>query len=390
MRNLMISPLQIVEAAPPLPAEPLVLVVDDEPMLCDILLRWLKSARLACVAAHDGQQAWEFLNSHEVALVTLDINMPGRPGTEWLGQIKQKFPDTEVLMMTGYSTTQTAIAMLTQGACGFLLKPVDRGELLFQVKKALEHRELLRERRLHLLHLEDRVREQTVALRHSQEELIHRLMSATQYRDEETGAHIRRTGKYSEVLATAAGWSDAAIECIRMAAPMHDLGKVGIADAILQRAGPLTTAEFEIMKTHTRIGADILAGSSNPVLRMAHEIALTHHERWDGSGYPGGLSGELIPEAARIVSIVDVYDALTHDRVYRAALGEAEAREVLRGGRGSQFDPRLLDIFFQQLPQIDKVSRDYPDRDASAAVAARFWSLLGGAEEALAQELAKP
>ena len=157
------------------------------------------------------------------------------------------------------------------------------------------------------------------AIRIAHEETIHRLVTASLCRDEETGMHIKRTGLLSELLARAAGWSEADAEIIRLAAPMHDVGKIGIPDAILQKPGKLTPAEFETMKTHTLIGAGMLDGSQSAILAMAREIALCHHEHWDGTGYPRGLAGMAIPEPARILSIVDVYDAMTHSRVYRSA-----------------------------------------------------------------------
>jgi CHASE1-domain containing sensor protein len=209
--------------------------------------------------------------------------------------------------------------------------------------------------------LERRVREQTADIRRANEEVIDRLVSAAQWSDEETGMHIRRTGLLSEVLARAAGWFGDDVEAIRQAAPMHDIGKIGIPDAILQKPGKLTPDEFAVMKTHTRIGADILSGSTAPMLQMAREIALNHHERWDGKGYPRGLAGKAIPESARIVAIVDVYDALTHDRVYRPALPEAEVMTVMQQGAGTHFDPLLMTFFFLHFAEIRRIAVEHPD-----------------------------
>ena len=178
--------------------------------------------------------------------------------------------------------------------------------------------------------------------------------------------HIRRTGLLSELLAKAAGWSSAEAEQIRLAAPMHDVGKIGIPDAILCKGGELSADEFEIIKRHTRIGAEMLAGSSAPMLQMAETIALNHHERWDGEGYPSGLACHTIPESARIVAIVDVYDALIHDRVYRSALPQEEALQIMQQGAGTQFDPLLLTAFFSQLSEISRVALENPDEAADA------------------------
>jgi putative two-component system response regulator len=187
------------------------------------------------------------------------------------------------------------------------------------------------------------------------------LVTAAGCRDEETGGHIRRTGLFSEVLALAAGWSPAEAEQLRMAAPMHDVGKIGIPDAILRKPGKLTPQEFELMKQHTTIGARMLHGSNSPVLQLAEKIALSHHERWDGQGYPQGLAGEAIPEAARILAIVDVYDALSHDRVYRSALPDDELMSILQAGQGTHFDPGLLATFFTVLEPIRSIAEQHPD-----------------------------
>ncbi len=204
--------------------------------------------------------------------------------------------------------------------------------------------------------------------RRAHEETIHWLVKVSLYRDEETGAHIQRTGWYSELLAATAGWPRESVDQIRLAAPMHDLGKIGIPDAILRKPGKLTREEMAIMQTHTLLGAKMLAGATTPVLCMAREIAMCHHERWDGGGYPVGLTGLEIPEAARIVAIVDFYDALSHDRVYRPAFPEMEVIRMLREGRGTHFDPRLLDIFLSLLPEMRAISRAVPDEDEETAV----------------------
>lgn len=179
-----------------------------------------------------------------------------------------------------------------------------------------------------------------------------RLVTASGYRDEETGEHIRRMGEYAALLARAAGWDDKAAEEIRLAASMHDVGKIGVPDAVLRKPGKLSAEEFDLIKEHTRIGARILEGSRIGLLNLAHDIALHHHEKWSGGGYPSGLSGEAIPTCARIVAVCDVYDALVNDRVYRAAMPEDQALAIIKQGRGSHFDPAILDLFLQLLPQF--------------------------------------
>ncbi len=217
----------------------------------------------------------------------------------------------------------------------------------------------------HTVHLEKRVRQQTADIRSAQEELLFRLATASQHRDEETGMHIRRTGVLSRALARTIGWVGDELEAIRQAAPMHDIGKIGIPDAILRKPGKLTPEEFEVMKTHTVIGAEIFAGSRVPMLQMAREIALNHHERWDGKGYPRGLSGKSIPESARIVAIVDCYDALTHDRVNRPAVTEDAAVATMQKESGKHLDPDLLAEFFRHLPEMRRLAEEHPEENGS-------------------------
>jgi putative two-component system response regulator len=338
-----------------------ILTVDDESYVRDLAMRWLKGAGHTCGQAANAEAAWEYLQHNDVQLVVLDVNMPGRSGLELLNDIKATYPDTAVLMMTGNGEAKTAVQALTRGASGYLTKPVASEELLFQARAALERRQLLQERREYTRNLEEKVRQQTAEIRLAHEETIHRLVTASLCRDEETGMHIKRTGLISESLARAAGWSAADAEILRLAAPMHDVGKIGVPDAILRKPGRLTPAEFDIMRTHTTIGARMLEGSQSAILSMAHDIALNHHERWDGAGYPQGLAESAIPEAARIVSIVDVFDAISHDRVYRRALPEDEVLSVMQQGSGSQFDPTLLAMFLAHYEDMRHIAQANPD-----------------------------
>jgi putative two-component system response regulator len=354
-------------------AQATVLVVDDEGQVRNLLASWLTSHGYRCIRAENVAAAMRCLRSEKIDLVTADISMPGGSGIDLLRQLRPEFPDLSVLMITGNKETQTAIEALTTGAFGYLLKPARQEEYLAQVQHGLELHRLKVERRRYTEGLEIRVREQTQEIRRAHEETIHRLVRATACRDVETGAHIVRTGLYSEILARAAGWPASEVDRIRMAAPMHDIGKIGVPDAILRKPGKLTPGEYEVMKQHTVIGAEMLAGSSSPLLVMAREIALCHHERWDGAGYPAGLAGEAIPEAARILSIADVYDALTSDRPYRPAVKEDEVLRMMSAEQGRQFDSVLLTTFFSVLEQIHDVARAYPDSPAGqeAAVAGR-------------------
>ena len=313
-------------------------------------------------------QALELALAERPDVILLDVMMPGMDGIEVCRRLKadEELRNIPVILVTAKDLDEDVVRGLDAGADDYVTKPFNREVLAARLRSAIRlkqsydavmraNEELQSEvkRRIQtesdLRASEQRVREHTVSIRRAHEETVHRLVSASMWRDEETGMHIRRTGLLSELLAKAAGWSSAEAEQIRLAAPMHDVGKIGIPDAILRKAGKLSADEFEIIKRHTLIGAEMLAGSSVPMLQMAETIALNHHERWDGEGYPAGLVRHAIPESARIVSIVDVYDALTHDRVYRPALPQEEALQIMQQGAGTQFDPLLLAAFFSQL-----------------------------------------
>lgn len=210
----------------------------------------------------------------------------------------------------------------------------------------------LRHKALHQEQLQATIAEKNKAIRHREEEIAIRLLGAADHRDQETAAHVRRIGLYAEVMAIALGWDASLAADIRIAAPMHDIGKIGIPDRVLLKPGKLTTDEFDEMKKHTAIGADMLKGCDIGLFAMASDIALCHHERWNGMGYPQGLKGKEIPEAARITTIVDVYDALCHKRVYKEAWNEADALKTMSEMVGINFDPDLYDVFIANLPKM--------------------------------------
>ena len=211
--------------------------------------------------------------------------------------------------------------------------------------------------------LENEIQKRTLKIKQREEEIAIKLVSLTSYRDEETGAHIRRIGLYAAAMAKALGWSTQQIDDIRMAAPMHDIGKIGIPDRILLKKGKLTEAEFVIMKRHTEIGAKMLQDSHIPALDMAADIALCHHEKWDGTGYPRELAGEDIPITARITTIVDIYDALVHERVYKKAMSEQDAQKLMRSMAGSHLDPTLFAVFEELLPVMRRIRKEVQEID---------------------------
>ena len=211
--------------------------------------------------------------------------------------------------------------------------------------------------------LENEIQKRTLKIKQREEEIAIKLVSLTSYRDEETGAHIRRIGLYAAAMAKALGWSTQQIDDIRMAAPMHDIGKIGIPDRILLKKGKLTEADFVIMKRHTEIGAKMLQDSHIPALDMAADIALCHHEKWDGTGYPRELAGEDIPITARITTIVDIYDALVHERVYKKAMSEQDALKLMRSMAGSHLDPTLFAVFEELLPVMRRIRKEVQEID---------------------------
>jgi putative two-component system response regulator len=335
-----------------------ILIVDDEPYICDLLKRWLIAEGYACSTAADGETALELLNQEKFDLLVSDIMMPRMSGMDLLMVMKPLFPDIAVIMVTAVDDRKTAILALELGAYGYVTKPFERNEIIISVVNALERRRLLLLSRDYERQLEAKVLQRTKEVRQREEEIILRLLSATGCRDDETGAHVRRIGLYSAEMARALSWKREAVEQIRLAAPMHDVGKIGIPDSILRKPGKLTTNEFEIMKTHAEIGAGILDGSQVPLMQMAKEIALFHHERWDGSGYPQGLAGEEIPVSAAIVAVVDVYDAMIHNRVYRRAIPEAQALSIMMAAGGDYFGSRIFECFMDLVPTLGRIRED--------------------------------
>ena len=338
-----------------------VLVVDDDPHIQEILCRWISAEGYECEAVGGAEQALALLESCEHELLLLDIKLPDMSGVELLAQAKDRMPEVAVIMVTGVDDRSTALRCMQLGAHGYLIKPLDETEVLINVYGALEERRRLLRSQAYQHHLEQAVLARTAEIRRREREIALRLVAAAEYRDEETHGHIRRIGMFAEVLARALGWDPQDIDEIRVAASMHDVGKIGIPDGILMKTGKLTPEEFEVVKLHTKIGAEMLADSDIPLLQMAYQIAHSHHEKWDGSGYPQGLEGEQIPQAARIVAVADVYDALTHNRIYRPAYSQERALEIMRKGRAVHFDPQTFDVFLEALPTFKRITEQVAD-----------------------------
>ena len=335
-----------------------ILVVDDEECLRRLMVRHISSDSYECTTAASGEEAWEMLQRAEYSLIVLDMTMPGMSGLELLEKVRQARPHTAVIMVTGIDDRATAIRALQLGAYGYIVKPFEANELVINVANALERRRLVMALRRHEQELEEKVSERTAVVRVAQEAIIVRLLASAEHRDERTETHNKRIGLYAWQIAQQLGWEGRELEDIRLAAPMYDVGKIGIPDAILRKPGKLTAEEFEIMKRHTVIGAQMLSGEESPLLRMAKDIALWHHEKWDGNGYIHALAGDAIPLSARIVAVADAYDAMTHDRVYRPAIPETQTLEVMREGRGKHFAPAVFDAFMEGASEFRKIREE--------------------------------
>ena len=356
------TPSEHARGAAPFSSSARILIVDDETYVRDVLSRMLSAEGYECDTAPDADEALRLLERDSYSLMVSDIMMPGKSGIELLTTARERHSDVAVVMITAVGDRETAIRALRLGAYAYVIKPFDHNEIIINVANALERRRLVLASKAYENGLEEKVREQTQAIRVSREEIAMRVMAAQEFRHDETGAHVRRIGLYAEIIGKKMGLVREYAEMLRLAAPMHDVGKIGVPDAILLKPGKLTEEEFETIKTHTTIGGEILEGSSILLINVARDIALYHHEKWDGSGYPQGRSGEHIPQTARIVAVVDVYDALVHDRVYRPAMSEEDALEIMSDGKGSHFDPDVFDSFLEVLPQLRRHSRVNKDR----------------------------
>ncbi len=344
-----------------------ILIVEDQPIDAALLRKYaeeiegytvqtvgtLADARLTSLREHP-------------ALVVLDYHLPDGHAISFLGEFRALagMGDTPVLALSADDAVGIRRTMLEAGANDFIIKPVDRVEFKTRALNLLELRAsrlALSDRAEWLMH---EVQLATKAIRLRERETVYRLARAAEFRDSETGAHLVRMAHYCELLARTVGESDAMCETIFLAAPMHDIGKVATPDSILLKPGRHTTDEFAIMKAHARDGYDILRDSESALLRMAADIALTHHERFDGRGYPLGVRGVAIPLSGRIVALADVFDALTSKRVYKEAWSVDRACAEIDGGRGTHFDPYLVDAFYDVLPEILRIRELYADTRA--------------------------
>jgi len=329
--------------------KPRVLIVDDEPANVVLLQRILAGAGLGPISStSDPTKAVELFLSLNPDLLILDLQMPGMDGFDVLAALKlvvppERFPS--VLVITGDNSAATRNRALSVGAKDFITKPFDSTEVRLRIGNLLETEELHRGLKEQNVVLVSSLSDQTLELEEARIETVERLALAAELRDDASGQHNARVARMARAIAEAIGPRSDSARLLGRVAALHDIGKIGIPDRILLKAGPLSVAERDMMQTHTTIGAQILSSGKSEFMRLAEEIARCHHERWDGGGYPDGLRGTRIPLAARIVAIADVFDALSSDRPYRAAYTVEESCEAIELGSGTLFDPSLVEVF---------------------------------------------
>jgi putative two-component system response regulator len=355
---------------------PRVLVVEDEELVRRTLRRILEEQGLQVQEAGNGAEALTVLHDG-LDVILLDVQMPEMDGFEFLKRLRahQRFSELPVVMVTGLDGRADRLKAAEHGASDFIGKPFEVGEVRVRVGAQLRLKRgsdrLKRQSEI----LEEEVKKRTAALRgalrrekEARQELqeahldtIRRLVLAAELRDGRTAEHIARIGDYCTVLGKGLGMEGEDLAQVAPACSLHDIGKIGMPDAILTKPGPLTMEERAIMEEHTLVGARILNGASAPILRLGSRVALTHHERWDGTGYPMGLKGKEIPLLGRICAVADVFDALTTDRLYRRAVSNEEAYAYMRRAAGLDLDPQIVEVFFEDLPEIEMAQKANPD-----------------------------
>jgi putative two-component system response regulator len=341
-----------------------ILIVDDIQSNIDLISAFLKQEKYTNIDyTTNPTEVINLYSKNQYDLIILDLNMPIMSGFDIMNEFKRNFPQIwiPIVVITAQNEHMARLRALSLGARDFIVKPIEKAETITRIRNIIENKlqqiELENEKNL----LELKVLERTKEVTNSYYELIASLIRAAEYRDNETGNHITRMSLYSKELTYQYTKNDNLSNLIFKASPMHDIGKIGIPDAILTKPGKLTPEEFEIMKTHTEKGYCILSQSNSPIIMTGAEIALSHHEKWDGTGYPKGLKGELIPISARIVAVADVFDALTSVRPYKKAWTNQEAINFINEQKGQHFDPEIVEVFNKSLNNILNIQQKYND-----------------------------
>lgn len=341
-----------------------ILLVDDEIVNLKILRKMLETQGYYNLAdVQDARYALEHYCAQPTDLVLLDLNMPYKDGYELMAELQavDEPVHAPIVVLTAQRGQEFLLRAFNGGARDYITKPFDMPEMLARVRNMLEAH--LAHKMLHAQKetLDAMVRLRTEDLLRTRLQVIQRLGRAAEYRDNETGQHVLRVSHSAALIAKYLGWDAASCEMLLHATPMHDVGKIGIPDRILLKPSGLDPLEWETMKTHTAIGADLLAGEDNELFKLAQIIAYAHHEKWDGSGYPRGLKAQAIPMVARIVSIVDVFDALTSSRPYKQEWPVEEALAYIKRQSGSQFDPDLVNLFINIRSEIEDIRNRFTD-----------------------------
>lgn len=349
-----------------------ILIVDDDPLILESLSLLLMEYGYSVSTCGNGREALDKVKKDSFNVILADIKMPGISGIELLEKIHELNPDVPVILMTAYAELDVAIDAIKKGAYDFIIKPYRSEQLMHSVKKAVRYARLLQIEKDYKHILEETVRKRTEELsdaltivKNISKEIIQRLTAVAEFRDTDTGAHIARISFYSNKIAETLGMPEEFIETVTFASALHDIGKVGIPDNILLKPDFLTPEEFEVIKTHTTIGERMLSGSLHLGIQMASSIALSHHERWDGKGYPRGLKGNEIPIEGRIVMVCDQYDALRSKRPYRGPRSHKEAFKIItiRDARTmpEHFDPDVLKAFIEVAPVFEEIFNTHQD-----------------------------
>lgn len=359
-----------------------VLIIDDEQFIRQNLSDFLEDSDIDTRSASNGLEGLNAVIEERPDVIIVDLNMPVMDGWTFIKEVTKRFVDLPIIVLSGVGLVSEAMKAVKAGAWDFLSKPISDMQMVIHViEKCMEKARLIRENKHYQTHLEELVQKRTEQIETTKRQIIHCLGKASEFKDNETGNHVIRVGEISYLMAKELGLDEDFCRLIHQAAPMHDVGKIGIRDSVLLKNGPLDNEEWKHMQSHTTCGCEILSPANleeksklcspeellkndkpSDILDAAKRVALFHHERWDGKGYLHGLKGEQIPIEARIVSIADVYDAVSSKRPYKEAFPETKCQAIIREGKGSQFDPEIVDVFLNSIGAIVDIKNKFTDR----------------------------